>query len=77
MTDTPPIEAPGNNKEAWDFFVFVIDGEVADQMAWEKTSRMSAVLRSGPTIVLVPDHLKAIVAPGYTYADGVFTPPEV
>ena len=77
MPDTPPVEAPGNNRESWDFFAFVIDGEVADQMAWEKTSRMSAILRSDPMIVLVPDNLKTIVTPGYLYADGVFTSPEI
>ncbi len=75
MSDIPQVELPGNNKENWDFFVFVIDGEVADQMAWEKTSRMSAILQSSPSIIMVPDNLKGTVIPGYTYVDGVFTPP--
>lgn len=75
MSDIPQVELPGNNKENWDFFAFVVDGEVADQIAWEKTSLHAAVLKSDPLIVLVPDNLKNIVRPGWSYVNGVFTPP--
>jgi len=76
MSDILPVEMPGQNKDQWDFFAFVVDGEVADQIAWEKTSLHAAVLKSDPLIVLVPDNLKNIVRPGWSYVNGVFYAPQ-
>ncbi len=69
---------PVTNPEAFNHYMFVIDGEVVWKESIEKHEQMemiNAVFDSNPTIVKCPDELATEIQFGWTYDGTTFSPP--
>ena len=75
MSETNSFQGPDLTKPH-NFFAFVIDGEVAwKHMLYEEHEQLTAVYSSDPKVVIIPENLSQEVGTGWTYQDGIFSPP--
>lgn len=67
-------------------FAFVVDGEVAWLHGYDyRAEQAVAALRSNPVVIEVPNETVDLMVPpetgpnyiGWTYSDGVFSPPAI
>jgi hypothetical protein len=70
--NTPTNGANENNKT----FAYVIDGEVVFISHVDSNIEfLIAILSSNPTVVQVPEESRYDCTYGWTYSDGVYSPP--
>jgi len=69
------IKSPTDYPQDWEFFAFVIDGEVAVVMPMHKTNMPAhvAALSSNPKVIVLPEELKNVVKSGWKYSNENFT----
>lgn len=79
MSDSTPTPRPT-------VFAFVVDGEVAWLHGYDyRAEQAVAALRSNPVVIEVPNETVDLMVPpeigpnyiGWTYSDGVFSPPAI
>lgn len=71
MANEPiPTNTPMSNPELFEFFAFVVDGEVAVVIPTQKSIElMIAALSSDPKVVKLRTYEKNIISGGWTVAD--------
>lgn len=78
MSDLPIFINPREIPDNFEWFAFVIDGEVvwSEPVPVQSEAKIAALL-SGVQAVRLDGDDRLTVISGYEYADGVFTPPAV
>ena len=72
---TPPI-TPSNNPEMFEFFAFVVDGEVTVIYPLQKTiEAYIAAWSSDPKVLKLSEDQKNIVRSGWQHDESGFNPP--
>lgn len=69
---------PVSHPEAYNHYLFIIDGEVVWRHSVEKIEAMemvNALFSSDPKVVKAPDEIAATIKNGWTYDGIVFNPP--
>jgi hypothetical protein len=77
MSDTPvPPPNPYQSPDEYEFFVFVIDGEVALKIpVHSQVEQMVAALSSDPKVIKLASNDKLLVREGWTYDGSEFIQP--
>ena len=76
MSDIPIFIYPRDIPDNFEWFAFVVDGEVAwsEPVPLQEAAKIAALL-SGVQVVHLAGDDRLTVISGYEYVDGVFTPP--
>ena len=78
MSDAPRYITPREIPDNFEWFAFVVDGEVAwsEPVPLQEEAKIAALLSGVQAVRLAGDDRFTVIS-GYEYADGVFTPPTV
>ena len=76
MSDTPIFIYPRDIPDSFEWFAFVVDGEVAwsEPIPVQEEAKIAALLSGAQAVRLAGDDRFTVIS-GYEYVDGVFTPP--
>jgi hypothetical protein len=78
MSDAPRFINPRETPDGFEWFAFVVDGEVAwsEPVPIQEEAKIAALLSGVQAVRLAGDERFTVIS-GYGYTDGVFTPPTV
>jgi hypothetical protein len=67
---------PQDNPDNFLWVAFVVDGEVGVKMPFPlQANLLTAVMSSNPQAIVITEEDRLNVTTGWTYSDGVFSPP--